>query len=143
MICAASDSKLRTLEDSTGPLHAGALQNEGQLRKYVTSYISSQLAKGATPAPPSVAPGAAPDTAAQPPAAEAPAAAAAAASSSPAASDVGSPDGDITAAGSKGLVGPDGALLSGLRRPVVLAALSVAAAAAAMAWIAWSRSGRG
>jgi hypothetical protein len=51
-------------------------------------------------------------------------------------------DGNVTAAASRGLVRPDSEPLGGLAHPVVLASVTVALAAVAVAWIAWSRSGR-
>lgn len=50
--------------------------------------------------------------------------------------------GDVTEAARKGLVRPDSEALSGLKQPVVLASLGVAAAAVVVACIVWQRSGR-
>jgi hypothetical protein len=48
----------------------------------------------------------------------------------------------MTEAANRGLVRPDSEPLSGLKAPIVLASVTVAVAAVAVAWMVWSRSGR-
>ena len=51
--------------------------------------------------------------------------------------------GSVTEVASRGIVRPDSEPLGGLAQPVVLASVTVALAAVAVAWIVWSRGGRG
>ena len=98
-------------------LHVGVVQNQEQLRSYVTEHITTKLEASAVPA-----------RVASPPAG--------------ASADGGNggqgDNGPITAAGTSGWVRPDGALFAGIAQPVVL--VSVAVAVAAVAWFALSRS---